>query len=129
MVTTQSTWGESKIKFKMGREEKLEGITREVSVITCWLCYIFALLSQFLVFKFPVDEDAFMNGFYAHIISTVVIFAFSFVCGNSSLYDPAWYTLPVGIALGWTMTAKGEVLIRQVITYFLVCLWASRFVI
>ena len=78
---------------------------------------------------YPLHESAYWNGFAAHMVSTIVIFAFSFCCGNSSLYDPAWYALPVGVALGWVITAPGETSLRQIITCALVCLWSSRFVV
>ena len=100
-----------------------------MSVLSCWLCYIFAMGSQYLVFKYPLHEEPYWNGFAAHMVSTLVIFAFSFCCGNSSLYDPAWYSLPLGIAIGWTFTGEGDLSERQLITCGLVTFWASRFFI
>jgi steroid 5-alpha reductase family enzyme len=59
--------------------------------------------------------------------ATFVIFAFSLSCSNSSLYDPAWYMLPVGTALGWYLTAEGDRSLRQTIVVALVILYSSRF--
>ena len=87
----------------MGREE-IQDRTRKVSCLVCWLTYIFAFIAIAVVFTFPIVKSDYWNGFLAHIISTVVIFAFSLIFGNSSLYDPAWYLLPVGLAAGWMAT-------------------------
>ena len=66
-----------------------------------------------------------MNGFTAHILSTVVVFIFSLVSGNSSLYDPAWYLLPVGVAAGWLIT--NDITTRGLVAFLGLVFWASRF--
>ena len=38
---------------------------------------------------------------WADVAATLVIFAFSLVMNNSSMYDPFWSLIPVGIGLYW----------------------------
>jgi steroid 5-alpha reductase family enzyme len=42
-----------------------------------------------------------MATFYADIIMTIVVFAFSMRCNNSSLYDPYWSVIPIFIVVIW----------------------------
>jgi steroid 5-alpha reductase family enzyme len=66
-----------------------------------------------------------------------VIWCFSFYFGNSSLYDPAWVFLPIGIALGWmgcfTSISEDDQLTdnppseRGVFAMALLILWCLRY--
>ena len=111
----------------MGREEVNEH-TRNVSPQICWLTYVCAILAMVGVFKYPVSPyDWYLNGFVAHIAATFVVFLFSFVSGNSSLYDPAWYIFPPFICLFWICASEEPITPRSYTTLTLVTLWASRF--
>ena len=110
----------------MGREEV--GVhTRHVAAWVCWLTYICAILAMVLVFNFPVSTDWYLNAFAADMAATFVVFFFSFVCGNSSLYDPAWYVFPVALSVFWMFAADGQVTLRSIVTFTLVFIWAARF--
>jgi len=66
--------------------------------------------------------------FVADLVATVVVFAFSMVFDNSSIYDPYWSVAPPLIALYW-LTAGGlpeKIPFRSLLTLALVALWASR---
>jgi steroid 5-alpha reductase family enzyme len=66
--------------------------------------------------------------FIADLVATVVVFAFSMVFDNSSIYDPYWSVVPPLIALYW-LTAGGlpeRVPVRSLLLLVLVVLWASR---
>jgi len=110
----------------MGREEKMAS-TRSVSPLLCWACYICSISSIVYVFMNPVYADPRMNGFVAHMASTVVIFVFTFFCSNTSLYDPAWYLLPMSITIGWVAT--GIFSIRALYALLGVAFWAARFLL
>jgi steroid 5-alpha reductase family enzyme len=60
--------------------------------------------------------------------ATVVIFIFSVIVRNSSMYDPYWSVAPVPIALFWLLqpTSNGLANPRHVLIFALVCLWALR---
>merc|ERR1712216_981009 len=106
----------------MGREEKMES-TQRVGPFVCWLTWICCMASIWAVYKWPLDERPWWNGFASHMVSTVVIFAFSYTFGNSSLYDPAWYLLPVGVAAGWAFTPESGPSVKGLISFALLCLW------
>ncbi len=64
----------------------------------------------------------------ADLVATGVIFLFSFIAQNSSIYDPYWSVAPVPIALYWLLQPGSNGLInpRHALIFALVCLWAIR---
>jgi steroid 5-alpha reductase family enzyme len=64
----------------------------------------------------------------ADIAATIVIFIFSVIVRNSSMYDPYWSVAPVPIALFWLLQpgSNGFANPRHVLIVALVCLWALR---
>ena len=110
----------------MGREEVMAS-TRAVSASTCCLTYAAAVGIvgySFAASELPggrsfragakavlgdaVDDDSYWVGFYAMCAATTTIYAFSFLCSNSSLYDPAWCVLPIAVASSWMMQGSGS---------------------
>jgi len=61
----------------------------------------------------------------ADTAATLVVFAFSVACDNSSVYDPYWSAAPVPIALCWAWNGGAPVL-RAAPVLVLVCAWAAR---
>jgi len=64
----------------------------------------------------------------ADVIATVVVFLFSYLFGNSSLYDPYWSVAPVLITLYWALVGRmgGADKVRQAVVLTLVGVWAVR---
>ena len=64
----------------------------------------------------------------ADLAATIVIFIFSVITGNSSMYDPYWSVAPVPIALFWLLQpgSNGFANARHVLIFVLLCLWAIR---
>jgi steroid 5-alpha reductase family enzyme len=64
----------------------------------------------------------------ADLAATCVIFIFSVIVRNSSMYDPYWSVAPVPIALYWLARpgSNGLANPRHVLIVVLVCLWALR---
>ena len=58
--------------------------------------------------------------------ATVVVFAFSVVFDNSSVYDPYWSVAPVVIAIATIGPEAGASLARRVAVVALVSLWGAR---
>jgi steroid 5-alpha reductase family enzyme len=60
--------------------------------------------------------------------ATVVVFIFSVIARNSSVYDPYWSVAPVAIALFWLLqpSSNGFANPRHALIFILVCLWAAR---
>ena len=64
----------------------------------------------------------------ADLAATGVVFAFSAVLDNSSLYDPYWSVAPIPIALYWA-SGPGSALAsrgRQILLLALLCAWGVR---
>lgn len=64
----------------------------------------------------------------ADLAATVVIFLFSVLVRNSSMYDPYWSVAPVSIAIFWLLQpgSNGFANLRHVLIFALLCLWAIR---
>ncbi|HEU0002256.1 MAG TPA: DUF1295 domain-containing protein [Ktedonobacteraceae bacterium] len=64
----------------------------------------------------------------ADLAATIVIFVFSVIISNSSMYDPYWSVVPVPIALFWLLQpgSNGFANPRHVLIFALLCLWAIR---
>lgn len=64
----------------------------------------------------------------ADLAATIVIFIFSVITRNSSMYDPYWSVAPVPIALYWLTrpASDGFANPRHVLIFVLLCLWAVR---
>jgi steroid 5-alpha reductase family enzyme len=64
----------------------------------------------------------------ADLVATIVVFIFSMITRNSSMYDPYWSVAPVLIALFWLLQpgSNGFANPRHVLIFLLLCLWAMR---
>lgn len=64
----------------------------------------------------------------ADLVATIVVFIFSMIVRNSSMYDPYWSVAPIPIALFWLLqpTSDGFANPRHVLIFSLLCLWAIR---
>ena len=64
----------------------------------------------------------------ADLAATIVVFIFSVITSNSSIYDPYWSVAPVPIALFWLLQtgSNGFANPRHVLIFALLCLWAIR---
>src|SRR5258706_10114924 len=64
----------------------------------------------------------------ADLAATIVVFFFSVLTDNSSIYDPYWSVAPVPIALFWLLQpgSNGFANPRHVLIFVLLCLWAIR---
>ena len=64
----------------------------------------------------------------ADLAATIVVFIFSVITRNSSMYDPYWSVAPVPIALFWLLQpgSDGFTNPRHILIFSLLCLWALR---
>ena len=60
----------------------------------------------------------------AHIIATIIIYLFSVILKNSSLYDPFWSVAPVPIVIILSMGM--ETLEIKLLVLIPICFWALR---
>lgn len=64
----------------------------------------------------------------ADLVATIVVFIFSVITSNSSMYDPYWSVAPIPIALFWLLRpdSDGFANPRHVLIFLLLCIWAIR---
>src|SRR5579863_10037116 len=64
----------------------------------------------------------------ADLAATIVVFIFSVISNNSSIYDPYWSVAPVPIALFWLLQSgsNGFSNARHALIFACLCLWALR---
>ena len=98
----------------------------------------FAIVSSLLVYVFTIILVIYMGAQFndwpvlwqiaiADIIGTIIIFFFSMLFNNSSMYDPYWSVKPIVIATFYFIVASAtEVTIPQIIFLLLIGLYAVR---
>jgi steroid 5-alpha reductase family enzyme len=97
------------------------------SLLICALVYMLALgIAYFSGFVLRGNYPVLIAG-CADLSATAVVFIFSMVFNNSSLYDPYWSLAPLPIAIYWIFQSPLNPLsIRQVLVLVLLLVWAFR---
>lgn len=106
---------------------------RGLAFLVIFLVYLIAFAIGFMVYtnlKAQSDELLFANmllyTFIANTVATIIVFGFSVVFKNSSVYDPYWSVTPIAIVLLWFFEL-GAVLSTAVIFVFIaVFVWGIR---
>ena len=104
--------------------------SKATALLWCFLAYAVAGIAAYL-FAGTVwwgSRHPLALAFAADIVGTVIIFIFSVIFNNSSLYDPYWSVAPVGIALVMILhpMSLGGGEIRTVILFALIVVWGVR---
>lgn len=97
------------------------------AILACALVYALALAIALGVGYLLRGKHLILIAGGADIAATIVVFIFSIIFNNSSIYDPYWSLAPVPIALYWTFHAVSNAsIIRQVAVLLLLTIWAAR---
>ena len=78
------------------------------SIIICFLAYFFALIFSFGLLEYVSSSHIWLDIVIAHFTATFIIFFFSLMYKNSSLYDPFWSVMPFFIFLYLVFNAEVE---------------------
>jgi steroid 5-alpha reductase family enzyme len=89
------------------------------------LTFIIGILI-FLLLENITSLDPLMTTFIANLGMTVVIFAFSLITKNSSMYDPYWSVIPPFILVGWLIYLDAQIGIATIFILIGIFLWAIR---
>ena len=107
---------------QIGRE-----FSKKQSIMIQVLAYLCAFGSGFVVLMNTTNYHPLISMLFAHIAATLVIFAFSFMMNNSSLYDPFWSLIPVGIGLYWLWPHFGSAqTFRAIAIMIVISCWGIR---
>lgn len=97
------------------------------STLICAGAYLVAGFAAFITGYLIPGTDAIITALAADCAATVVIFLFSVLLNNSSMYDPYWSVAPLPIAAYWLTSLSGGMLTpRQIVVLALVTLWGAR---
>ncbi len=89
--------------------------------------YVLALLVAVGVGYLLRGKQPILIAGVADIAATIVVFIFSVIFNNSSIYDSYWSLAPVPIALYWTLLpSSNAVAVRQAAVLILLIVWAAR---
>ena len=104
------------------------------------IAYVVALLPGLILVAHPqllvvplLGQDAMaledlplFLAFVSNLAGTLVIFGFSLLCRNSSMFDPYWSVVPPVYFLYFVLVSRHLVLGRAILVGFVVNLWALR---
>jgi steroid 5-alpha reductase family enzyme len=96
------------------------------SLAYCILSYAVAGCGGWAIIEFGSFESTLAAAFAADLAGTVLIFIFSLIADNTSVYDPYWSIAPLPITLYWMISAGGWPALRQIIIAVLVLAWSVR---
>jgi steroid 5-alpha reductase family enzyme len=96
------------------------------SIILISVIYISAFLVLYCIFPLLSFSRTMVNLFIADVIATLVIFIFSMIFSNSSVYDPYWSVVPPVIAIYLMIILPPANLPRQIVITALVLFWSIR---
>ena len=98
-----------------------------ISCAIMLITYIVTLgISYVLLRVFEASvSDKILRYFIVDLIATGIVFFFSFSFKNSSLYDPYWWTIPIGMAL-YLFINLGNYYFFSIVTIILMSLYTLR---
>ena len=106
---------------------KYSSVSRGKSVIICILVYLAAGIVALVVGYSLRDTHPLLIIAIADLAAMMVVFSFSVIFDNSSLYDPYWSVVPVFITLYWALASTADVnIVRQIVVITLIYIWALR---
>ena len=95
------------------------------SYLVILISYISAYIITFLFWMISPQLPILLFVFLADIIGTLVIFIFSTVFKNASVYDPYWSVIPLIITILYAINS-GNVSLRTIMVTILILVWSIR---
>lgn len=91
------------------------------------IAYLMAIFGAWISIQFFPDQELWIKIAIGDAVGTVIIFLYSIILKNSSMYDPYWSVTPIVILL-YVLSAFGwpAINIRLVLVSLVVCYWGVR---
>ena len=113
----------------------IEPPERPVSAIFCYAAYISALsigiLTWWLFERYALVSNRFYIALVVNCITTTIIWIYSIINNNSSIYDPYWVIAPPLLALGIIFSSGGLTSshwsFRHIIIFACLVIWSARY--
>ena len=105
------------------QRKKLKGI------VICLFIYIIALaggigIAFYLAF---IQWHPIIVALIADVAATLIVYAFSMLFSNASLYDPYWSVIPPFIAFYWLfLETNWDFNVRKIVVFVLLLIWGIR---
>lgn len=90
------------------------------------IMYVLIAISGVLSYKYIVTKDPIMNLLIADLVMTVVVFVFSLIKKNSSVYDAYWSVIPFYFVLLFIWEMGSHLNVYHYLVFFAVSLWSWR---
>ena len=97
--------------------------SRIFSFIIIFVVYVIATVVGVLVYN-ALSFEFYINLLIADVVATAVVFIFSVVLNNASVYDPYWSVLPVIVMAFYV--AKTGLTVVTILPLIAICLWGVR---
>jgi len=94
-------------------------------LILILIIYMIALGTAVLTLKYAPIENILWKTALADVVATTVVFIFSMVYNNSSVYDPYWSAAPVFIVFYWLLQS-GQTDFMYKMIWVLIIIWGTR---
>ena len=104
----------------------MKNSNKAVSLIVVAIIYLVAIYIGYLVLHWTSFENSMINVLVADVAATLLVFLFSFLLKNSSVYDPYWSVIPPFIVAILMFNNPEANTLRQYIIFGLVMFWAIR---
>ena len=104
----------------------MTGASKRFAVLLIAAIYIIAFITVYLIFPLLPFSSLLINLFIADVIATLVIYIFSMIFNNSSIYDPYWSLAPPVIAVYFVSLFPDGNRVRQLVITALVLFWGVR---
>lgn len=103
-------------------------MSRRTSLAVIWAAYLWTIAVSWAVASFLPVESPLYKAAAAYLVATVMIFVFSVIFDNSSIYDPFWSVAPILLSVYWTIdvwdVTGGNP--RALLVVTLVTIWGVR---
>src|SRR5579862_5827370 len=105
----------------------VKNYTLFASFVICLVVNVLALAAAVVVvYLAPSDMSKLLAAFIADVVATLVVFLFSVIFKNSSLYDPYWSVAPPFIAYYWMCSFLPVNNIPVIFCMAAILFWAIR---
>ena len=99
---------------------------KAVSLIVVAIVYMVAIYIGWLVLQRASFQHSMIDVLVADVAATLIVFLFSFLFKNSSVYDPYWSAIPPFIAVFLVFNNPDGNSLRQNVMFGLILFWAIR---
>lgn len=102
--------------------------SKKLGLLLITLIYILTIAIAYLLFKVLPLSNSIIEILLINVICTIIIFAFSTIFKNSSIYDPYWSVSPVVMSIAY-LVYENTFSLSTITLFVLICIWSVRLTI